>query len=151
MSETEIDSSRLRNWAHGYQRLMLGGLGPFVHTVGVDDFASDAGEFPYITAADVLALLDEVEDLRAKVGEARAEALQDAGRQAERLRQSNPINGDCSNSTLTRLQNALVAMDQSARDAILDERARIQARRDEDYLRLCAENDARRADGEAAS
>lgn len=86
--------------------------------------------------------------MRDLLAEERARALREAGQMAERLRQSNPINGDCSNSTLTRLQNALIAQSESVRTAILAERNEIQARRDADYVRLCAENEIRRADRE---
>lgn len=62
-----IDVNRLRNWARGYERLVEGGLGEHAHTVGIDDFADDEGKYPYITAADVHALLDEVESVRAVI------------------------------------------------------------------------------------
>lgn len=64
---TDVDTNRLRNWAKAYQRLMQGGLDERAHTACVDDFAADDGEFPYITAADVLMLLGEVEHLRFQV------------------------------------------------------------------------------------
>jgi hypothetical protein len=56
-----VDVDRLRNWALAYERLMIGGLGPEAHTAGVDGFGGDGYEYPYITAADVLALLDRLE------------------------------------------------------------------------------------------
>lgn len=58
------DENRLRNWAHAYQRLATGVLGDRAHTACIDDFAADDGEYPYITAEDVLALLGEIDFLR---------------------------------------------------------------------------------------
>lgn len=67
----EVHEKRLRNWALAYQRLMRGGLGIKAHTACVDDFIADDGTYPYITAADVLVLLDDVADYRDQIARAR--------------------------------------------------------------------------------
>lgn len=72
------------------------------------------------------------------------ERVQAVARRMERLRQSNPINGDCSNSTLSRAQQALVDEFPECLAAIEDERLRMRLDLEEQHLRLEQENQRRR-------
>ena len=58
---TDVDRVRLRRWAGAYRRLMTGGLGKEAHTAGVDEFADESGEYPFIMADDIDCLLDALE------------------------------------------------------------------------------------------
>ncbi len=64
------------------------------------------------------------------------ERVLQVARRMERLRQWNPINGDCSNSLLPRAQKVLVAEFPACEVAIQDERRVIEVEREDDYRRL---------------
>ncbi len=74
MAETHevAAGDRMKRWALAYQQLRRGGLSDRAHTAGVSGFDGPEGEFPWITAEDVLALIARVEAAEAAVKRARA-------------------------------------------------------------------------------